>query len=268
MCTDAAGGDHDVVADVVRGAWLGQVDAALVEEAPSAVEAPQVAGEPFAHVAEDEGGAGETVEDAAEDDAQGVGGGLQAPAPHRPDQFLVAAQTVPHVVGAGRAQVDRHAEGLGALPHRPEPVRVQVLAVRVTVDQGTSQAELGDGSFQLGRGAFRVLQGQCGEAGEAGRVSAGDLGEEVVGLGGPFDRHGGVGLGLDTGGGQGQHLHVDAELVHLGQPDVGEVQQPPHGGIPLGRVEQSCGGQAVVGEGGGGEVLFDRDLLHGGGSPE
>jgi hypothetical protein len=42
----------------------------------------------------------------------------------------------------------------------------------------------------------------------------------------------GFDVDLQTGHSQRQHLHIDAGVVHLGQPVFGEIRQPPL--IPFG----------------------------------
>src|SRR5216683_3891800 len=104
--------------EVVR--WLAalELDAVVVVEAPAGVEAPEGVGQAFAHVAEEEPGVGEVVEDAAEDQAQGVRRGVGAPAPHGSGQFGMPGEYVRRIDAVGWVQVQRdvHAFGHGPYP--------------------------------------------------------------------------------------------------------------------------------------------------------
>ncbi|GAA3310879.1 hypothetical protein GCM10020295_79140 [Streptomyces cinereospinus] len=95
------------------------------------------------------------------------------------------------------------------------------------VDQGAAQAELGDRPFQFLRRRLRVLQGQGREAGEPGGMLRDQTSQQIVDGGGLCHRGGGVRLGLDAGGREGQDLHVEAGRVHLGQTFPGQIEQPP-----------------------------------------
>lgn len=166
--------------DVLRGTAPLELDAVVRVELPAGVHAPHHVRQPLSHVAEEQLGAREVVEDAAEDQAQGVGGGVDAPAPHRSDEFGVPGQHVRGVDAVGRVQVERYVEVFGALPDDAQGGVVQVPAVGVRVDEGAAQAELRDRALQLvGRGPG-VLQRQRGEAGETVGVLGDDAGEEVV----------------------------------------------------------------------------------------
>jgi hypothetical protein len=155
-----------------------------------------------------------------------------------PEQLRVALVDSPVArQGVARMQVDRHAECLGALPHRPEALVVVVPAgggvtdVGVAVEHYAGKPELGRASLQLGRGRSRVLHRQGGEPAIAGGVTGHDLRQRVVDLLGTDDSAAKVGLRLDAGRSQRQERVVDAGRVHLPQPHGVHIQQPP-GDLP------------------------------------
>jgi len=88
------------------------------------------------------------------------------------------------------------------------------------------EAERGDAAFELvGRGSG-IVGGQRREGGETGRMSADCLVQAVVDA--PRQRHRDVGWNfLRRRRAMGQHLDVDAGLVHFRKAQRAEIEQAP-----------------------------------------
>ena len=207
-------------------------------------------------------GVGEVVEDAAEDQPEGVGRRIQAPAPHRTGEFRVPGQHVGGVNAVGRVKVKRDVQALGHRPDLPQRLVVQVRALRVRVDERAAQAQLRDRALELAGGGGRILQGERGESAEARRVARDDLGQEVVDRGRLPGGHRGVGFGLDTRRVQRQHGDVDAARVHRREPLLGQILQPPQRLRPRARLRDRRRRRAVAGELRRDEVFFKRNGPH------
>ena len=121
-------------------------------------------------------------------------------------------------------QVDRDVERLAGLEDRPELRVVEVLAVRVRVDDDALEAELAHAALDLLGGRRGILRCRGRQTGVALGIAR-DRGRELV-VGIVRD---GVGRGrvehLHARAGQRQDLHVDAGVVHVGEPPLAEVLQ-------------------------------------------
>src|SRR6266516_4789920 len=83
-----AGGDHNVVLDIVRGRLLQLF--AVWRSSPPVVNALQNIWKRLAHMSEQHDDPGEGIEDSATDDAQGVRSGLNGPVPGGTVQSWIA----------------------------------------------------------------------------------------------------------------------------------------------------------------------------------
>src|SRR5450755_227248 len=83
-----AGGDHHIVLNIVRGEVLQLF--ALWSSSPAVVNALQNIRKRLAHVSEQHDGPGESIEDSATDDTQGVCGRLDGPVPGGTTQSWIA----------------------------------------------------------------------------------------------------------------------------------------------------------------------------------
>ena len=162
----------------------------------------------------------------------------------------------------GRMQEQRYVQTLGPLPDDAKRGVVEIVPERVRVHQRTTEAELRHRALQLDGRLRRILEGESSEPGEPVRVRGDCAGQQVVDRPGGGHRHAGVGLRLDTGRVQREHLQVETRRVHGLQPLTGQVKQAagrvlPHGGLgdPLGR-------RAVVRELRSDEVFLDTDRAH------
>lgn len=184
------GGQVEVVAEVVADRFFRVAQAfAFALHVQAVFQAWQHQWQAFGEVAEDEGQVGVTVEQAAEHQADRVGGGFVGEAPGRADQRWVALVD-PSLARQRFAwvQVDRHVECRDSLPEFPDRRFVQVLRgigvadVGVAVDQCPHHAVILYRALQFVRRGPGRLQGHGGEGLEALRV-AGDelLGDLLVG---------------------------------------------------------------------------------------
>ena len=117
---------------------------------------------------------------------------------------------------------DERAELLRCCPDRAEPLLVVHEAVDVVVDHDTAQTELSDRAPQFGHGELGRLHRERAEAEEAAGMLPHELRDLVVAVGG--DQGGDLGLAvvLVEDVGRRDELHVDAELVHLLDPALGQ----------------------------------------------
>ena len=151
-------------------------------------------------------------------------------------------------------QVDRHVELFGARIDRPEPLVVEEFAVGHAVQHGALEAELGDAALELvGRGR-RIVGRQAREGGEARRIGGDRRMQPVVDP--ARQRHRDVGGDLlRRRRAVGEHLHVDAGLVHLLDAQRAEIEQALVGlARPPGFDAGEMGGHLRVPV-----VLLDRD---------
>ena len=120
--------------------------------------------------------------------------------------------------------IDAGVEPFGGLENGPVLGVIQILVVRVRVEDEAVQLQLADGALHfLDRPPGRLGR-EAREPREAGRMAADDFGEPVVGE--RCELAGRVGIEhLHPRGSQGQNLHVHPELVHLPQALALEVQQ-------------------------------------------
>ena len=152
-------------------------------------------------------------------------------------------------------EVDRHVQRLGALEDRPKLLVVVEPAVGQTVDHRALKPQLGHGAFKFVGGGTGVRGGQRGETGEAVGMGADSLMQMVVGDASEANRAGRVSHLLHGRSGVGDHLDVDAGLVHLlDSPGSQVFQTLHHRWRPVG-VERAVGGADF----GMLEVLFQGD---------
>ena len=152
-------------------------------------------------------------------------------------------------------EVDRHFQRLGTLEDRPELPFIMETAVGQAMDHRALEAKLRHGAFQLVGGGLRVGCRQRGEAGKADRMRAHRLRQPVVGL--PRQAHRGLRIRhlLHRRRGVGDHLQVDAGLVHFLDATLAKVLQPLHQRWRAVGIERTVGGAHVRIL----EMLFERD---------
>ena len=150
-------------------------------------------------------------------------------------------------------QVDRHIELFGALVDRPEPLVVLERVVREPMDHGALEAEL-DGAFELVGGGRRIARGQRREGAEALRVGRDHGVEPVVDAARQRDRSVAAEL-LGRRRAVGEHLHVDADFVHLLEAPFAEIVETLLGVAAARRFDAGKG----LGQFGIPVVLLERD---------
>lgn len=121
-------------------------------------------------------------------------------------------------------QIQRHAQ-IGCRRQQRREVRViEEPAVDKPVDHGAAKTESSHRSLQFGRRSLRIAHRQRGESGEPMRMCRNDFGQIVVGL---TNHIHGLSCRQRFGAGHrvGQHLHVDARGVHVGEAACAKVFQ-------------------------------------------
>src|SRR5262249_11897877 len=108
-------------------------------------------------MAEDDLRARKAVEQAAEDQAQGVGAGLEPRFPGGAPQAGIAVKRTGGRQRIGGMNVNRRAEGLRPLPERMERGVVEVLAVGMAVDHGPAELQLVAAALQFVGGGDGIL---------------------------------------------------------------------------------------------------------------
>ena len=121
-------------------------------------------------------------------------------------------------------QVDGHVQRLGGFEHRRELRFVQVVPMRVAVDDDRAEAQLPYRAFHFLDGIGRVMRRECGHAGEARGILATRFGQLVVGIDGQRAGRGRV-EHLHARGGDPDDLAVDAGGVHVGDAPGADVLQ-------------------------------------------
>ena len=225
----AAGGDVDVLAQVVAGAALQHLPVGVAARAHAGavhvVDARHPVRQALAQVAEHERQLREAVEHAGDDETQRVQAGLhlepedrdvESALEHRPDH---AAR---RRVGM---QIDGRVQGLGGLEDRPELRVVQILALGVRVHDDALEPQLRHAALDLFGGVGRILRRDRGQAGEACRVP-GDGGRQLIVR---VHRQRGRRVGVEdlhARRGQRQQLQVDPGRVHVADPAGIQVGEP------------------------------------------
>jgi hypothetical protein len=212
-----------------------------------------------------------SVEDAAEHDAHELHARLVVPAQAKGRQGQVDRPAEAGIVGVADALlrdlgVDQQRDaklgraGEGGLEDRI----IEVLVADPAVENGALAAQILDRPLELARGGVAVPDGQHRQRLKARRVGGHGLGQEVVDAARQVDAM--VAEIVQARRRQRQDLHVDAGLVHQGQPLLAEVGQAF---VDDGRIE---GQGAVIGAGEGRpgalhvsrkDMFFDADDLHG-----
>src|SRR6185503_9889747 len=245
--------------------WRGAV--ALAAERH--VDAPQVEGQAFAEVAEDDLEARVGFEHAGQDQPDSLGRGLDAEAPGRGHQAgelldVVLVVGLDHgLVRYGGMDVERDVERLRALEDRPEALVVE--EEMRTVHRGEAvhhralEVELGHRALELVGGRLRVRGRQHGEAFEPALVLLDGLMQPVVGA--LRERHRGRGVDALRGGRAVRHdLQVVAGFVHFLEAEFAEVVEAPvHLGVAHLRAADLVMGRDL----GVAVVFFERAYFHG-----
>src|SRR5437588_5748403 len=153
---------HEVVLKILR--WrLAELDRIKVRPG-AAIEPPQQKWDGFAKVAEAEPAARKAVEQAAENQPQGVRSGLESPFPGGAPQALVAFKDRGGSHRVGRMQIDQRAKRFGALPERIERRIIEILTIGMAVDHGAAEFELAHATLKFVGRRARVLHGKMRKA--------------------------------------------------------------------------------------------------------
>lgn len=109
------------------------------------IEPPQLEWQIFAHVSEDEFRLGMSIKYSRVDDPHGVSSGFDAPCPGRADEIRMPVKNVP-VIGSGRAwmNIERHIQLHQSGPERVKLRFIQVVPVRMIIDQSTAKSKIKD----------------------------------------------------------------------------------------------------------------------------
>ncbi len=119
-------------------------------------------------------------------------------------------------------QIDRYIERFRAREDRPEALVVDKGPVCQSVDHGAFELVFGHRTLELLGGSFRVARRQGGEGGEPLRVHGNRGRQAIIHALGEFD--GDIAAELLGGrGAMGEHLHVDAGVIHLLKPQFAEI---------------------------------------------
>ena len=149
---------------------------------------------------------------------------LDAVAPLRAVEPVVAEWRGQPVRRRARMDVDAGVERLRRLEHRPEFLIVEIFVVRVRVDDESIELERLDRALHFFRGALGRLRRETGEAREALRMLFDHRGQLVVRQSGELRR--GIRVKhLHAGRGKRQQVHVHSVLVHVPQALVFEIEQ-------------------------------------------
>jgi hypothetical protein len=121
-------------------------------------------------------------------------------------------------------EVDRHVLRLRRLEDRLVLGSVEILAHRVGVDDDAAEAKPAGGALDLARRLRRLLRRDRGQAGKARRMGFHGRRERIIGLGRQPRRQRAV-EHLDARRGEREDLHVDADLIHMGDATGADIEQ-------------------------------------------
>ena len=195
------------------------------------VDAPDQKRQRFAEMTEDDFQLRMPLEHAGQHEADGGGRGFHRIAPGRPRHGreildVVVVVDARHLgLRQSGMQIDRHVELFGARINRPEFLVVEEGAVGEAVQHGALEAEFFHAALELVGSRLGHRGRQAGEGGEALRI-LGDLGVQAI-VDAPRERGRGFGRQfLRRRRAERDHLHVDADVVHLLDAQRAEIVQP------------------------------------------
>src|SRR6266436_641472 len=95
--------------------------------------------------------------------------GIDGPTPGRTRELRIILEINIHdwLRKRTRMNVDRHVQCLGALKDRPERFFIEVMTLRVSIDECASESEVLHSSFEFVGGCHGVLRGQRRESEES-----------------------------------------------------------------------------------------------------
>ena len=218
-----AGGDVEIV-----GEMLAEVHGVMAGALERLVDPPELIGQGLAEVAENDVQARVLLEDAAEDEAHGLGRGLHRIAPggaHHLREVLAILVIIDarHIgVRERRVEIDRHAQSFRPLIDAPEALIVVEHAIGQAADHGADETQILHAALELAGGGFRIGGGQGGEARKTGGMAGDGLGQTIIDA--PCQIHADRGVELlRRGGPMGEDLNIDAGLVHFPQAQFPQI---------------------------------------------
>ena len=259
----AAGGAVKIGLEVI-GDRLAKVRRGVRQDAAGAGER---VGQAFPHVADNELQSGQAIEEAGDDEAEGMKAGLSVPAPARDGEkkaeFPGKAGIIGHADRPGRRrgmEIDRNSKMSGGLKDREEARIVKKKTIGGAIEESAVKSKACDTALQLSRRRGGRLQGQRGKSAKTGGMGTHRLGEFIVDIVGQRTRRIRIER-IEAHRGEREHLEIDAGLIHVGNPSSAEVEEL---GVQFSKLRASslAIGSGGVQEGLGNEVFFKRDGAH------